>query len=427
MNSTARAHVLWFRNDLRINDHEALARVSMERDPAATLICVWMYGDQIVGPFREQFLNESLLDLQKSLRALGQDLFVFEGRAESVIPSLCERFAATDLWFQNEHTSYEAKSENEIERLVGQGVTVHRTESMTLLKPNELPFEIQKLPKIFTEFRKKAEASWPDITTWEPPDRLPKMPGGSTESVLKVLSELPHLKTGLRKKELKQSPFAGGETAGLKRLCKYFWDDDGLRDYKETRNGLLGLDYSSKFSPWLSVGALSARTIQEEVVRYEEERVKNDSTYWMTFELLWRDYFRFLAIQQGSKFFQGQRSTSYQVEHDETAFREWVEGRTAEPFINANMRELAETGYMSNRGRQNVASFLTRVLKCDWRVGADYFEKTLVDYDAASNWGNWSYFSGTGNDPRDRSFNVGRQAEVYDPDGKYVRHWLGTK
>lgn len=398
----------------------------MERDHEAALLCVWIYGERRTGPFHEKFLVESLADLLTSLQALGQHLFTFEGSAVDILPRLCQAFFITDVWFQNEHTVDEATLEANVERKL-ESTNIHRLELMTLLKPKELPFEITKLPKIFTEFRKKVEAAWPEITTWSEPDRLPKIPGGSRGSVEEILSALPELKPGLRDREQKQSPFIGGERAGQDRLQKYFWDDDGLKDYKETRNGLLGLEYSSKFSPWLAVGALSARAIQQEVKQYEELRIKNDSTYWMTFELLWRDYFRLLAIQQGSKFFTGQRTTSYKIEHDEKAFQEWTEGRTGQPFIDANLRELAKTGYMSNRGRQNVASYLTRVLKCDWRVGADFFERTLVDYDAASNWGNWSYFSGSGNDPRDRSFNVARQAEVYDPNGEYVRYWLGTK
>ena len=101
-----------------------------------------------------------------------------------------------------------------------------------------------------------------------------------------------------------------------------------------------------------------------------------------------------------------------------------MEGRTREPFVNANMRELAATGWISNRGRQNVASYWSKQLKQDWRIGASWFESQLLDYDVHSNWGNWMYNSGVGNDPRDRVFNIRRQAEQYDSSGKYQRLWL---
>ena len=104
--------------------------------------------------------------------------------------------------------------------------------------------------------------------------------------------------------------------------------------------------------------------------------------------------------------------------------KEWTDGRTADDFVNANMIELKNTGWMSNRGRQNVASYFAKTLKLDWRIGAAYFESMLLDYDVHSNYGNWMYVSGVGNDPRDRIFNLKRQAEMYDHDKRFRNHWL---
>jgi deoxyribodipyrimidine photo-lyase len=113
-----------------------------------------------------------------------------------------------------------------------------------------------------------------------------------------------------------------------------------------------------------------------------------------------------------------------QLRNDKQLFTLWAEGRTGVPFIDANMRELRETGWMSNRGRQNVASFLTRDLKVNWQMGAEYFESLLLDYDPCSNWGNWNYVAGVGSDPReDRYFNILTQAKNYDPAGQYVKIW----
>ena len=104
--------------------------------------------------------------------------------------------------------------------------------------------------------------------------------------------------------------------------------------------------------------------------------------------------------------------------------QKWVNGTTQESFVNANMKELAATGWMSNRGRQNVGSFWSKEWQQDWRYGAAYFESVLIDYDVHSNWGNWMYNSGVGNDPRDRKFNIARQADMYDAQGKFQRLWL---
>ena len=222
-------------------------------------------------------------------------------------------------------------------------------------------------------------------------------------------------------------PFKGGETEGLRRLRHYFWEKDQVVQYKETRNGLIGPDYSSKFSAWLSMGCLSPKLIYHELKRYERERVSNESTYWLFFELLWRDYFRLMGKKYGNRIFQkgGTQEKDLRIlKNNQELFTLWAEGRTGVPFIDANMRELAATGWMSNRGRQNVASFLVKDLKVNWQMGAEYFESQLVDYDPCSNWGNWNYVAGVGSDPReDRYFNILTQAKNYDPNGDFVKLW----
>ncbi|KAL6065516.1 Cryptochrome DASH [Balamuthia mandrillaris] len=223
-------------------------------------------------------------------------------------------------------------------------------------------------------------------------------------------------------------PFKGGEQEALDRVQSYIWDKDCLRTYKETRNGLLGADYSSKFSPWLAHGCLSPRYVYQQVKRYEEERVKNDSTYWLLFELLWRDFFVCFALKHGNTLFhkygpQGQSPQHPNWSQDRELFNRWAEGRTGIPFIDANMRELNVSGFMSNRGRQNVASFLAKDLNIDWRMGAEYFESLLLDYDPASNYGNWLYAAGIIDPRQDRYFNILKQQTVYDKDGDYVKHW----
>ena len=220
--------------------------------------------------------------------------------------------------------------------------------------------------------------------------------------------------------------FSGGSDSAKERLDQYLWKSRKINYYKQTRNGLIGLDYSSKFSPWLANGSISPREIYWEIKEYEKDILKNQSTYWLVFELIWRDYFKYISLKYGSKIFKigGILEKDYEWSDDVRIFKEWTEGRTVEPFVNANMIELNSTGWMSNRGRQNVASFLAKELKIDWRWGASYFESKLIDYDVHSNYGNWMYVSGVGNDPRDRKFNIKFQAERYDPSKKYQNMWL---
>ncbi|WP_317124597.1 DASH family cryptochrome [Mesonia aquimarina] len=222
-------------------------------------------------------------------------------------------------------------------------------------------------------------------------------------------------------------PFKGGEDEALKRIQHYFWDTCQLQYYKKTRNGLVGADYSSKLSAWLANGSISAKTIYWEVKKFEKQIKKNQSTYWLIFELIWRDYFKYISLKHGNKIFQlgGILNKNLDWNNDKKMLQEWINGKTKEPFVNANMKEIAATGFMSNRGRQNVNSFWAKELQQDWRIGAAYFESLLLDYDVHSNWGNWMYNSGVGNDPRDRKFNIKTQAKRYDPDQKYQQTWLG--
>ena len=143
------------------------------------------------------------------------------------------------------------------------------------------------------------------------------------------------------------------------------------------------LGHSSKFSPWLASGALSAREVHHEVKRYEAEHGANESTYWLIFELLWRDFFQFTAAKHGPDLFKraGIARRPFQGNHDPRRFQAWCEGRTGQAFIDANMRELAATGWMSNRGRQNVASYLVHVRKVHWHAGATWMLGHLLDGD----------------------------------------------
>eukprot|EP00877_Chromochloris_zofingiensis_P000317 jgi/Chrzof1/10286/Cz04g35200.t1 len=222
--------------------------------------------------------------------------------------------------------------------------------------------------------------------------------------------------------------FRGGETAALERLKYYLWDSDLIANYFNIRNGMLGGDFSTKFAPWMAAGCLSPRTIYHEVKKYEAQRGANKSTYWVIFELIWRDYFRFYALKHGNRIFYphgpaGAARTWLGGPEAEQLFNRWKAGSTGMPLVDANMRELALTGWMSNRGRQNVASYLALDLGVDWRKGADWFEHCLLDYDVASNWGNWVAAAGlTGG--RINHFNITKQSKDYDAEGDFIRAWI---
>uniref|UniRef100_A0A7N0TB22 Cryptochrome DASH n=1 Tax=Kalanchoe fedtschenkoi TaxID=63787 RepID=A0A7N0TB22_KALFE len=428
--------IIWFRNDLRVLDNEAL--VEGWRSSAALLpvYCVdprlfgtthWFRFAK-TGALRARFLIETLSDLKENLRKQGLDLLIRNGKPEDVIPSLVEKFGAHTVYAHKETCSEEL----EVERLVAkrlQKVSVslqaaqqrnqkHGNSSKlqliwgsTMYHIDDLPFDVSNLPDVYTQFRKSVESKSSIRGCLKMPKALgPPPPNVDDWGCVPSMDQLGHHEIEEVSKGMR---FVGGETAALSRINDYFWIKDLLRIYKVTRNGMLGPDYSTKFSPWLASGSLSPRLIYEEVKRYERQREANDSTYWVLFELIWRDYFRFLSIKCGNSLFQlgGPRKVQQRWNQDTALFECWRDGRTGYPLIDANMKELSTTGFMSNRGRQIVCSFLVRDMGIDWRMGAEWFETCLLDYDPCSNYGNWTYGAGVGNDPReDRYFSIPKQA-----------------
>ncbi len=427
-----RKTIVWFRNDLRLHDQVSLFTALQN---SALIYPVYCFdprhfdeteiGLSKTGAFRGRFLLETIKDLRKNLREVGSDLIIRQGLPEKIIPSLAKELQATAVYASKEVAEEEIQVEQALEKtLHKEGISLELHWQSTLFHIDDIPWPIKNLPDIFTQFRKEAEQITQVREIKARPDHIEAFSGirvGDVPSLSELgLSEPPFDDRSVIR-------YKGGESEGLSRLDEYLWQKDLLRNYKETRNGLVGGNYSSKFSAWLSIGALSPRSVYYQIQKYESERQKNDSTYWLFFELLWRDYFRFTAKKYGNLLFKigGIQNKKLEYYDDLENFNRWKEGETGIPFIDANMRELNASGYMSNRGRQNVASFLIKDLKVNWTWGASYFETLLIDYDVCSNWGNWNYIAGVGNDPReDRYFNIMSQAQRYDPKGEYVRHWI---
>ncbi len=426
--------LIWYRNDLRVHDHEPLFRATQSQGQVIPFYCFderefrkTAFGFPKTGSFRARFLQESVANLRENFQHYGSNLIIRVGKPEVIIPELVKSLKITDVFYHAEVTAEEVRVEKALQKkLAALGVKTQSYWGATLDHLDDLPMKISELPDVFTQYRKRIEKSSEIRPSFPKPDNLPPFPTDIT------VGELPRLAEDLGVEvatpdERGVLPFRGGESAGIERLSHYIWEEDCLKVYKKTRNGMLGANYSSKFSPWLARGCLSPRYVYDEVQAYEETRVKNDSTYWLIFELMWRDYFRFVCLKYGNAVFYqgGLQGVNFPWKEDWKRFKLWQDGQTGYPLVDANMREIATTGFMSNRGRQNVASFLTKNLGIDWRMGAEWFESLLIDYDVCSNWGNWNYTAGVGNDAREfRYFNIPKQSKNYDPKGDYLRHWL---
>lgn len=435
----------WFRNDLRLHDNEGFVRALENADQVLPVFVFdprWFtkhpqLGFSKTAAFRANFLIESVTDLRQSLRNRGADLIIRIGKPADVLAELASDINASAIYTSKEITQEETDMESKLSnKLKPLNIDIELFWMSTLYHVRDLPFTISRLPDVFTQYRHQIEKSVRIRPLFQPPEAVSFVPDVLPGDIptLTTLGFDHEAQQQIEQPDSRRAvAFKGGERVALDRLNHYLWQTDQIATYKETRNGLLGDAYSSKFSAWLANGCLSPRMIYAEITRYENERVKNESTYWLIFELMWRDFFRFVALRFGTRIFKRsgiKHDLNRKFIQDETLFQRWAEGKTGIPFVDANMREMNTTGFMSNRGRQNVASFLVSDLGIDWTWGAAYFESKLIDYDPCSNWGNWNYVAGVGNDPRQfsngqpRYFNIYSQAIRYDEQGSYVKHWL---
>ena len=355
--------ILHLGRHLRLDDNPLLASAAAAHE---RLLPVFALDPAIPrGLHQQAFLLASLADLQASLRARGSDLLLV----------------------------HEAPPADARDRYVS---------PMRMISDAHLPFDSVAMPRTYTPFRQRIETAGTRFTPpCAAPDRLPPLPDG----VVCPTIEPPDVSLIA----------TGGESSARGHWQQY--RDRRLPDtYKQTRNGLLGWDYSSKLSPWLAWGCISPRRIAHDLVLYEQEFGANEGTYWLWFELLWRDFFSLRADH-----------VKGDADVVDTSGSRWHTLTTAclgHPFVDAGMRELNATGFLGNRMRQIVASYCIHELEWPWSIGEAYFARHLIDYDPASNVGNWRYIAGQGADPRGgRRFNVDKQREMYDPDHAYTRFW----
>ena len=418
----------WFRNDLRLNDNPSL---NLAIEKSEEILFAYNYdtsndkesswGFKKTSQHRKSFLFQGVSELKSELNQYGHSLNIYVDDSVTILNNLVKKYKIDTIFCESIEVYEETK---QIELLEREGVNVSCFWQSSLFMKHQLPFSIEEIPNVFTEFRKKIE----DVGI------TPNKPINISKKIASIKSiddkQLIDLNTNLHDYRKSSFPisykkFMGGGKTGKRYLNSYF-QSDKPKKYKETRNELMGVNFSTKFSPWLATGYLSAREIFFNLKKYESKITKNESTYWIFFELLWRDYFRFIMIKYGDKLFykNGLNLTTQNINHDDENYMSWIEGKTDDSFINAGMIELKATGFLSNRMRQIVASYLINELSCDWRAGAAWFESQLIDYDVYSNQGNWAYMAGCGTDPRGgRFFNIEKQKKTYDSKSIYQNFW----
>lgn len=420
--------LVWFRNDLRVHDNEILFEATRKADKVLPVYCFDPFyfkkspsGLLKTGSIRAQFLLESVADLRQNLKALGGDLIVKIGNPAEVIPLLAQQYQVNEVYHHREVAFEETEISEEVEAALWKlKLNLKHFIGHTLYNKEDLPFPIRDIPDSFAVFKKKMERDSEVRACIETPQQI-------NTPVIEDAGDIPTL-TNLGLTEPIDDPrntfkFKGGETIALQHLQQYIAELDHAPIIVKSKQGT---DQASKLSPWIAMGCLSQRRVYHEIAKHIQHGHASNSS--VILELLWRDYFRFMFKKHGRQFF---KPGGFKDEAPELApnqdelFEQWKAGRTGMPFIDASMHELNATGYIGNYNRQMVAGYLANQLKVDWIKGAAYFEEKLIDYSPASNWGNWAFVAGVGNDPKDNRANaIAKQIAELDTSGDFIDTWL---
>jgi len=303
--------IVWFRNDLRLHDNEALTdaiEVGNEVVPVyifdeRTFKGQTSFGFEKTGKFRAKFIIEAVQNLKSQLQELGSDLYVRVGKPEEEIFKLANEIKSNWIFCNRERTQEEVDVQDALEHslwTIGQELRYSR--GKMLYYTSDLPFPVTHTPDSFAQFRKEVER-YVQVRSplHKPTDQFTSVSLSIDYGEVPSLSDFGHEEFG--KNDKGGFVWSGGESEAIRQLKYYLWDSDLVAEYKETRNGLLGRDFSSKFSPWLAQGCLSPKYIFQELKKYEKERTENKSTYSLFFELLWRDFFRLMGKKHGYKIF----------------------------------------------------------------------------------------------------------------------------
>jgi deoxyribodipyrimidine photo-lyase len=418
--------LVWFRNDLRIHDNEILSEAVRKADKVLPVFIFDPFyfktsvtGALKTGSFRARFLLQSVADLRKNLQAFGAELIIRTGDPAEVLTELAEQYHINEVYHHREVAPDETGISERVEAALWKiKLNLKHFIGHTMYHKEDLPFPIKDIPDSFVAFKKKVERDSTVRPCTVSPDHI-------TIPEIIDAGELPTL-TELGVPEPVDDPravnkFTGGETVALSQLYHY------LANSLVNNQGKNRVVQSSHLSPWLALGCISPRQVYWEVVNHQREHQLHNAEP-LILELLWRDYFRFMFKKHGQKFF---RSEGFNNEAPDVAtnqddlFEHWKTGETGVPYIDAAMHELNATGYISNYSRQAVATYLTKDLQVDWTKGALYFEEKLIDYSPASNWGNWAFVAGVGNDTKsNRYFNAAKPTVQLESKSDFITTWL---
>lgn len=407
--------LLWLRRDLRVHDHPALHRALAAAEYVVPVFCLderLLRGRHASGS-RTQFLLDCLADLADSLRSRGGTLRVHHGRPERVLPELARELEAGVVFWTEDVSPFAAARDRSVRQALGRiKVDVETAPGLfAAADPATLSTSAGGPYKVFTPFH-RAWLRVPRRCPLPAPRSVPTPPG-LVETKLPTLQQL-----GLE--QTCTSPARGGERQGRQITTRFL--SEQVADYGSGRDELGG-DASSRLSPYLHFGCISARELEQRL---------GDGPGPEAFrrQLCWRDFYAHVLAHfpdNARREFQPRYRGTIRWSRAKKRFEAWCEGATGYPLVDAAMRQLRREGWMHNRARLLVGSFLTKDLGIDWRWGERWFMRLLIDGDQASNNGNWQWIASVGVDPQPafrRIYNPARQQQRFDPRGDYVRRYL---
>jgi deoxyribodipyrimidine photo-lyase len=413
--------LLWLRRDLRLHDHPALHAALHHSDQVVPVFCLddrLLRGRHASGP-RTQFLLECLADLGRSLRELGGGLVIRRGRPERELPALAREVGAQTVFATSDVSPFATRRDRAVESALA-AVDSALAGARLITAPGLFAIDAPESVSsgaggpytMFTPFHR----SWlahPRREVLPSPGQLPSLPASLDAGSLPALGAL-----GLS--ETVPEPAPGGESAGREAMRRFL--SGPVDTYDGDRNDL-GEEGSSRLSPYLHFGCISARELDHRLPAGAGAEAFRR-------QLCWRDFYAHVLRHHP-----GNATTEYQARyratirwsHDRRLFEAWCQARTGFPLVDAGMRQLRREGWIHNRARLVVGSFLTKDLGIDWRWGEQWFMRWLIDGDQASNNGNWQWIASVGVDPQPpfrRILSPTRQQQRFDPRGLYVRRYV---
>ena len=422
--------LFWHRRDLRISDNLGLATAAEQTSKVVGLFCLdpgILEGDDIA-PARVSYMLGCLAELQQSYQQLGSQLLIIHGEPARKIPQLAKELQAKSVFWNLDVEPYAKERDSAVsEALKTVGIETKNFWDQLLHPPGEILTKSSDTPyKVYTPFWR----SWYSREKPILPQSISQL-SGLSKAEIKAAQKAAAIALPSAKDlgyewdyPLLVSP---GETAAQEKLEEFC--DRTIYCYDEERN-FPWIDGTSQLSAALKFGAIGIRTVWHATVEVahncRSEEAKNGVMTWQK-ELAWREFYQhcmffFPELAKGAY---RDEFKDFPWENDEIKFKAWCEGKTGYPIVDAAMRQLNETGWMHNRCRMIVASFLTKDLIIDWRWGEKYFMQKLFDGDLSANNGGWQWSASSGMDPKPlRIFNPASQAAKFDQDGEYIRQWV---